>query len=367
MRDLGAVKLAFPQDDYHRTNDINELLQAWSIDIVYTVLPKYARILYPSSLRTAEIKEALTGYVDDFSIETGRRFNRSFDERSHDIVQRVTMHPPWGGSFSQIKGKMALRFAECSRSDGRYSVDISTRAEDVLTGDQWLQFLGDGRYVLGNESGVSLWDPEGTYLDQTRKYLDKYPSASFEEVEASCFPGKDGQHTFRAISPRLFESAVMGCSPILTEGEYLGLLRPWEHYIPVRLDLNDVEDALDAMVDSEAAKRRVEACYETLVHNPMLRYSSFVRNVTRDVDRLAAGRGFRETDPSSFLEVIEKHRAQQRRLLPLVPIPFRRPNTFFDDCVYRVWRKMPPSGEDAYPNIGIGVCPTGSARSRATR
>ena len=80
--ELNAVKLAFPQDDYHRTNDIDELLHAWGVDVVYTVLPEFASKLYPLSMQVAEVKEALTGYVDDSSIVVRvKSFKKPFDER----------------------------------------------------------------------------------------------------------------------------------------------------------------------------------------------------------------------------------------------------------------------------------------------
>ena len=97
------------------------------------------------------------------------------------------------------------------------------------------------------------------------------PDASFSEVEANCFPGEDGNFVFSGFTPRLFEYSMMGCSPILIEGEYRRILDPWIHYIPVRRDLSDVEDALQATADWTAAKRRVKACYETLIDNPQFR------------------------------------------------------------------------------------------------
>ena len=317
-----AIKLAFPQDDYLRTNDVDALFDTLRVNVIYSVLPEFEELFYPRSRRSAEVRAAMTGYVDDDSLRTMSKYRRTFDQRTFDIVQRVKMYPAWGGYFSQIKGEMAERFAETCKTDRSLNVNISTRAKDVLTGDDWMKLLGNGRFALGSEGGVSLWDPDGIYSDLTIDYLERNPHASFDEVEAACFPGEDGKYVFSALTPRLFEAATMECSPILIEGEYGGLLQPWEHYIPVKQDLSDVQDAVEATKDVDAAKRRIAACREALIENPSLRYGSLAREVMEDVDRLASGRGFREMQPADFRRAIGRHRAAQRGLLPFAPTRF---------------------------------------------
>ena len=183
-----------------------------------------------------------------------------------------------------------------------------------------MELLGNSRFVLGCEGGVSLWDPDGVYQDRTTEYLKVVPDATFEEVESACFPGEDGRYVFSAVSPRLFESTMMGCGQILMEGEYLGLLRPWEHYIPVQEDFRDTQTVLEAMEDAGAAKRRAEACYEELIGNRNLRYSSLVREVMEEIGRSAVGRGFREVDAARFKEEIAEHETElvRRQADPLI-------------------------------------------------
>ena len=336
-----SVKCAFPQDDYHQTNDIDKLFKEWSIDVIYSVRPEHKSLLYPLSGKVAEVKRVWSGYVDDNSLRIANNLKMPFERRKFDVVQRVTMHPPWGGYFSQIKGRMAERFVECCQERSELAINISALREDVLSGDDWLALLGSGRFALGSEGGVSLWDPDGIFLDRTTRYLEQHPEAPFEEVEKACFPGEDGKYVFSGFTPRLFEYTMMGCSPILTEGQYRGLLQPWEHYIPVRLDLSDVPDALEATRDREAAKRRVEACYAALMENPALYYSGLVQDVMSDVDRLAAGRGFRETLSTQFCEAMERHRAEQSRNPPLVHIAGRLPVGPYKLALYALSKHIP--------------------------
>ena len=311
LADLDAVKLAFPQDDYHQTTELDALFDGLGVDIVYSVLPMHMNMFYPSSGRSAILKGVLTGYVDDNSVVPMARFNRPFECREFDIFQRVTMYPYFGGRYGRTKGHMARRFKEVAEKAG-LKVDVSTRVEDVLSDDRWLECLGNSRFSLGCEGGVSVWDPDRIYQDLVLEYVRERRDASFEEVEAVCFPSEDYRYVFSAVSPRLFESAMMGCSQILVEGEYLGLLQPWEHYIPVRQDMGNVADAVEEMGDLESAKRRVAACHEILVENPSLRYSALAREVIADIQRLSADRGYRKTDAIEFLQMVADHHAELR-------------------------------------------------------
>ena len=312
--DLDAIKLAFPQDDYHNTMELDLLFRGLGVDIIYSVVPKHMEIFYPLSKRSCELKGVLTGYIDDNSIAMMKQFNKSFEDREVDIFHRVRMYNSYGafcGYHARIKGRMANRFRKVAIQRG-VKIDISTRPEDIVYGDRWLERLGNSRFSIGCEGGVSLWDPEGRYQDLVFEYVKAHGDVSFREVESTCFPGQDGRHVFSVVSPRLFESAMMGCSQVLVEGEYLGLLVPWEHYIPVRFDLSDVDMALDAMRDVDAAKRRIAACQETLVENPALRYSTLAKEVMADIERLSIGRGFKETDSRKFMTVVADHKTELR-------------------------------------------------------
>ena len=296
LADIDAIKLAFPQDDYHQTNTLDSLFSGLGVDIIYSTLPKYMDMFYPTSRQNAKLKGVLTGYVDDDAIKSTSQYRMSMEERDFDIFHRVTQYPPFGGYFARLKSQMAHRFREVGERAG-LRTDISTAVEDQINDERWLQSLGNSRFSLGCESGVSLWDPDGRYVDSVRAYLKEYKHASFEEVRRACFPGEDGRYVFSAVSPRLFESVMMGCSQVLVEGKYLDLLRPWEHYIPVRADMSDVEQAVEAMKDWKSAKRRAILCYENLVDSSLFRYSTFAAEIMKDIDELSSTRCFRPMGP----------------------------------------------------------------------
>ena len=68
-----------------------------------------------------------------------------------------------------------------------------------------------------------------------------------EEVEQQCFPGLEGHFQMTAISPRVLEAALLESCQILVEGDYSGLVQPWEHFIPIRSDASDFQEVQEAM------------------------------------------------------------------------------------------------------------------------
>jgi hypothetical protein len=137
--------------------------------------------------------------------------------------------------------------------------------------------------VLGVEGGASLFDRDGALQKAVAAYVCEHPGASFEEVRERCFPGRDGEINLFALSPRHFEAVLTGTCQLLVEGEYNGVLRPWEHYVPIRRDWANLDEVLDAVQDDATVTRIVERAYRDLVASGRWSYASFVRGVEASV------------------------------------------------------------------------------------
>ena len=98
-----------------------------------------------------------------------------------------------------------------------------------------------------------------------------------------CFPGRDGEFGLACLSPRHLEASLTETCQILIEGHYNGVLRPWEHYIPVRKDFSDVDKALDALADRELVSRLVRKAYADVVESGKWSYRAFVRDCEADI------------------------------------------------------------------------------------
>lgn len=309
IKDIDAVKLAFPQDDYHQSETLDELFFDWSIDHVYPAVPRHHSMLYPRTSRRAHIETALTGYVDDRSIDEFAQFNKPFAERTIDVAQRVTFYSPLGGRLAQLKGRLALAMKEAADEAG-LTTDISARDEDRIFGDDWLRFLGNSRSITGAPSGVSVWDPKGEIHDKVAEFRSAHPDASFEEVEKACFPGQDGLYDFSTVSPRLFEAALMRCGQVLIEADYLGVLEPHRHYVPVKADFSNLQEAVKELQDEAQATRRIAACFDALMMDRRFRYSTFVARVLQDVDATLSRRHLTVEGFDDFDRRRSEHEAQ---------------------------------------------------------
>jgi hypothetical protein len=158
---------------------------------------------------------------------------------------------------------------------------MSTREADVLGGDDWYRFLASGRYTIGSEGGASILDRDGTLKASVEAYLDEHPDAGFDEVEASCFPGRDGSFGLTALSPRHLEACATRTCQVLTEGEYNGVLEADRHYLSLRTDLSNLDEVLDEVENDERRAELVEAAHRDIVASGRYTYAGFVAEVER--------------------------------------------------------------------------------------
>ena len=312
LRDLDAVKIALPQDDYDFTDVLDGFLDDIEADVVYTPIQEHWEVLYPRTIKKAEIRLGLTGYVDDEDVGRLDHIAKPFADRTVDVGCRVKHLPPSRGRFGQLKGEFAHRFAAAAKG-GDLSLDISTRPEDVLVGPRWLEFLGDSRYTLGSLGGCSILDRDGEIQHRVKRYLGENPEAAFEEVEAACFPGQDGRYDFPAISPRLFEVAMARSCQVMIAGDYLGLLKPDEDYIAVAEDFSNLADVIDRLSDWDAAERMIASCHEKLVASDRFRYSRFVAEIMTTIADYAERKHVSLSATADFERLAAEHERESAK------------------------------------------------------
>jgi hypothetical protein len=87
------------------------------------------------------------------------------------------------------------------------------------------------------------------------------------EVQAKFFAGQPPCPAYsKCISSRHFEAAATGTCQLLIRGRYNDILKPDEHFIPLRSDLEDAPEALARFLDP-AERDRVAAAAHDLVHD----------------------------------------------------------------------------------------------------
>ena len=88
-------------------------------------------------------------------------------------------------------------------------------------------------------------------------------AASFREIEERFFHGRPRPPVHsKAISSRHFDAVGTKTCQVLMRGKYNGILRPDEHYIPVEIDLSNVEEAISRFRDASFRCAMVDRAYE---------------------------------------------------------------------------------------------------------
>jgi len=267
--------VAIAQDDFWANKLLDNWCMDWEIDRILTASEAGWELLYPRSNKKIEISKSLTGY----SKSTVAPATSSLEFRSIDLGQRVRTMPAHLGRIGQLKAHQATSFAAIARNAG-FKVDVSTRVEDSFIGAAWSDFLASCRFTIGMKGGASLIDPYGLIHTKVDSFTKLHPSKTFEQIENACFKGKDTNNEFVAISPRLFESANAGTCQILPPANYLDVLNPWEHYLPLNLDLSNSTEVLSAMRDLERCQEIAIRAREVLVESGDFDYSKLVNSAT---------------------------------------------------------------------------------------
>jgi glycosyltransferase involved in cell wall biosynthesis len=285
-----AVKIALPQDDYDHCAILDEWLADWRVDAVFTPLAQHAELLYPRTSLRAQIRPCFAGHLDPGDRAIANRFRRPFENREIDVEYRAADLPAQFGRLGRLKSEIGHRFARALGRDSRLRLDISTDRRDALAADKWLRFLCNSRFTLGSASGSSLLDPKGLIADAIQEHLTDHPNASFEEIEAACFPGLDGNVELAGLGPRNIETALAESCQILVPSPHLAPFEPDVHYIPLAPDCSNVEEVLHQMQDRTLVQRRIDAALGLVLETPSFRTDDFARRILGEVDRLAPSR-----------------------------------------------------------------------------
>jgi hypothetical protein len=306
----GSRRVALPQDEYLRSRALTEFITEFDVDHVFSVAPESEwGKLYEGLDRTrVGVSRVLTGYLAPDTLERIEEIVAAGGERPIAIGYRSAKNSPALGRHGALKEEIGVRVQAAAERRG-LDVDIATGGASTLRGDDWYRFLAACRYTIGVEGGSSVHDPDGTLGACAHSYSRDHPEASFEEVEASCFPGRDGALRYFAISPRHLEACATRTAQILVEGSYNGVLKPGEHYVELKCDFSNLEDVL-ALVERDSERARiVENAYRDVVASGAYTYKRLVE----EVESVALA-GARETSLSSGMRILYRWMRMTDRL-----------------------------------------------------
>ncbi len=277
-----SAKVAFFQDEYIHCGQRYSIINRLQIDIIYTLLEeKYFDLVYRDRTNVKYIQQTLAGYVPDRLISQISQFARPITEREIDVGYRARQLPYFMGRGGQEKTDISIGFLRHA-SKKKFRTDVSNDECKRIYGDNWFQFIGNCKFMLGVEAGVSIFDFDGSIEKRCRLFLAKNPEASFNDFFDSFLINVDGNVDYRMISPRIFESAALQTVPLLFSGSYNGIIKPDINYIEIEKDFSNINLVFEKM-DNELLIQKIIKNNLLLISKYELTYHGFIASFDEDV------------------------------------------------------------------------------------
>jgi hypothetical protein len=273
-----SYKIAFFQDEYMNCPERFAFLNYHKIDCVFTLVgPDYFKDTYGKYTQVPKLIYNITGYVSETLIATAQRLAVPDDQRTIDVGYRARPLAYYMGRGAQEKTEIAHRFRELAKGCG-LKLDIETEEHNRIYGENWYHFVANCRATLGVESGVSIFDLEGTVYQEYRRLVTQNPKISFAEMsEKLNFQQLENRIPYRTISPRHFEAAAFRVCQILYEGEYSGILKPMVHYIPLKKDFSNFDEVICRFRDVSLRRELTENAFRDLIASGNYSYQAFIQ------------------------------------------------------------------------------------------
>lgn len=156
--------------------------------------------------------------------------------------------------------ELAERFLVAAGENG-LKVDISLDPADRLDEPGWADFLNRCKGQLGSEAGGDYFELTDETRNAVNAHLAGRPDASFEEVWERFFRDYRDPVPGRVLSGRNVEAAGTKTVQLLLEGGYGGYLEPDVHYIPLRKDFSNLDEAIAKFRDDSFCARLRENAF----------------------------------------------------------------------------------------------------------
>jgi hypothetical protein len=271
-------RIAFFQDEHHHCKKRFEFINEFKINCIFSLLKKNdAEKVYLQRTSASDCVYTLPGYIDEEFVRLGNQYSLDNKYRDIDIGYRARDLHYYMGGGAQEKSKIGRFFVE--QNFANLKLDINTTETGRLYGDKWYKFLARCKAVLGVETGVSVFDLDDSIRERYLEVLKEDPKLSFSDYSKKYLTEHEDKIYYRTIGPRHFEAVAFRVTQILFEGEYSGLLSPYEDYIPLKKDFSNINEALEIFNNPTKRENIRQHAYSNLLENETLTYKHFVTTV----------------------------------------------------------------------------------------
>lgn len=336
LADFRGLKALFIQDEYDHTRKAWDWIQRLGVNLVFTVVPKsQIERVYPADFfPNVRFVNNLTGYVSTELL--GELDNLPIAQRRVVVGYRARELPLRYGQlgFEKVEiGKLVKTF--CT-SRGIIE-DIAWTETTRIYGAQWNVFIRSCRAMLGSESGSNVFDWDGTLDKQVEQYRKLNPTATDYEVYSAVVLPHELPGVMNQISPRIFECAAAHTALVLFEGSYSEIVKPWQHYIPVKKDGSNLQEVFAKLADDKFLLELTSRAWEDLIRSGKYSYSTFVRMVDQEIEQ-----GVERTQLSGYRARIGSPTLFVTKPSILTAAPLRAlPLSRLDYLLGRIWKAIP--------------------------
>lgn len=163
-----------------------------------------------------------------------------------------------------------IRYFQARGAELGLTCDIRTQRIPRL---EWARFLNDCTGTIGAESGTYYLNNRGRLLTAARDYnLKKNQHATFQDVFERFYQDQPRFVSGKSISSRHFEPIGTKTCQILLEGHYNDILKADEHYISIKKDLSNLEEAVCRFKDAGYRQAMVDRTYEYVMSEHTYRH-----------------------------------------------------------------------------------------------
>jgi len=271
---FAGPKVQIIQDEFRNIHAMKARMKELGVCAVFSSLePGNAQRVYGGELlENVYFFSSLPGYIAD----SHRKLDPlSIAVRPYDVVYRGRSLIPVLGRHAQEKQRIGEQMLSAAPSHG-LKVDIDSSEERRIYGDQWIDFLMSGRATLGVEGGVSIFDFDGSLATDTDRYQAEHPNADFEEIWDHLLKEHEGNIDHKTITPRIFEAIASKTALVLYPGEYRGVLKPNDNYLPLARDASNINEVIRHLKDDGYLQEMVDRTYEEVMTRHDLSFEHYV-------------------------------------------------------------------------------------------
>jgi len=317
LENYSGLKILFLQDEYEGTEIARSWMDRLRFDVVYTCVPAEGLnyVYPPHRFPYTDFLPTLTGYVpEDPSLE---EYAKPLSERKVLIAYRGRKLPAVYGELGFEKYRIGVEMKIIAGLRG-LPVDIEVDDTKRIYGSKWYEFLGSARATLGTESGANVFDFTGDLRVEIKRLEAESPAISFGEIAARVLAPHEGRVQMNQISPKVFEAIRLRTALILFEGSYSDVVRPDEHFIPLRKDFSNIDDVLAKIQDDEYLRRLTDRAYQDVVGSGAFSYKHFIDTVDTDIERRIFRSKFQNLVRGPLFSVAAD--GSLRQILPVLPV-----------------------------------------------